>query len=303
MVKIHLSNDIESWYLSEIGSFFKRSKTYSYKQFAKIAKRSLGISFKELLVALPDELEQHANKINANRPTHFAKDRADFIAVYEKFRSSISSKNFIQKVNLKVCPYCNRNYIFNFRKNKKNQATAQLDHFYDKSTYPYFALSMYNLVPSCSTCNQRKLNKDVLVNPIFNPYKDNIHNHIRFKSSEILSLDALKEKDLDFFSEERIGISIEEKTTDAKTNEHLKTFNIEGLYNNHKDIIAELYQTRIIYSDEYIDELLEKFGGTVFKDKEDLLRLITCGYVDDESLNKRPLSKLIKDISTELGLT
>jgi len=197
MVKIHLSKDIESWYLSEIGSFFKRNRTYSYKQFARIVKRSLGISLKELLVALPDELDKHANKIKTHRPTNFITDRRDFIAVYEKFRSSVASKKFIEKVNLKVCPYCNRNYIFNFKKNKKNEATAQLDHFYDKSTYPYFSLSMYNLVPSCNICNQRKSKKDVLVEPIFNPYKDNIHNHIRFKSSKILSLDKLKEKDLD----------------------------------------------------------------------------------------------------------
>ncbi len=302
MVKINLSKDIENWYLQQIGSFFKRNKTYSYKQFAKIVKNSLDISFKELLLLSPDELEKYANVIKIHRPTNFTTDRTDFTDVYKKFRASVSSKKFIEKVNLKVCPYCNRNYIFNFKKNKKNEATSQLDHFFDKSTYPYFALSLYNLVPSCSICNQRKSKKDVLVEPIFNPYEDNIHNHINFKSSKILSLEELKEKDLDFFSEKRIGISIEEKTINTKTQEHLKTFNIEGLYNNHKDIIAELYQTRIIYSDEYIDELLTKFGGIVFKDKEDLLRLITCGYVDDESLNKRPLSKLIKDISQELGL-
>jgi len=302
MVKINLSKDIESWYLKELGSFFKRNKTYNYKQFAKIVKKSLGISFKKLLLFSPDELEKYANKIKRHKPTNFTIDRTDFMAVYKKFRSSVSSKRFIEKVNLKVCPYCNRNYIFNFKKNKKNEATAQLDHFFDKSTYPYFALSMYNLVPSCSICNQRKSKKDVLAEPIYNPYKDNIHNHISFKSNEILSLEELKEKDLDFFSEERIVISIEEKTTNTKTEEHLTTFNIKGLYNSHKDIITELYQTRIIYSDKYIDELLTKFGGVVFKDKEDLLRLITCGYVDDESLNKRPLSKLIKDISTELGL-
>ena len=117
-----------------------------------------------------------------------------------------------------------------------------------------------------------------------------------------MSLEELKEKGLDFFSEKRIGISIEEKTINTKTKEHLETFNIQGLYNNHKDIIAELYQMRMIYSDEYINELLREFGREVFNDKEDLLRLITCGYVDDESLNKRPLSKLIKDISQELGL-
>ena len=302
MVKINLSKDIENWYLKEIGSFFKRNKTYSYKQFAKLVKSSLGISFKELLFASPDELETHANAIKRAKPSNFMSDSKELIAVYEKFRTSVSSKKFIEKVNLKVCPYCNRNYIFNFKKNKKNEATAQLDHFYDKSTYPYFALSMYNLVPSCGICNQRKSKKDVLAEPIFNPYKDNIHNHISFKSSDILSLEDLKEKDLDFFAEERIGISIEIKTKDTKIKEHLETFNIEGLYNNHKDIITELYQTRSIYSDEYIEELLKEFGGTVFKDKEDLLRLITCGYVDDDCLNKRPLSKLIKDISKELGL-
>jgi len=302
MVKINLSKDIESWYIKEIGYFFKRSKTYSYKQFAKIVKSSLGLSFKKLLLLSPDELEKYATVIKAHSPSNFTIDRTEFMAVYKKFRSSVSSKKFIEKVNLKVCPYCNRNYIFNFKKNKKNEATAQLDHFFDKSTYPYFALSMYNLVPSCSICNQRKSKKDVLVEPIYNPYKDNIHNHISFKSNEILSLEELKEKDLDFFSEERIAISIEEKTINTKTKEHLTTFNIEGLYNNHKDIVCELYQKRVIYSDSYIDELLKNFSGEVFNDRDDLLRLITCGYVDDESLNKRPLSKLIKDISTELGL-
>ena len=302
MVKINLSKDIEKWYLKEIGSFFKRSKTYSYKQFAKIAKKSLGISLKKLLLLSPDELEKYAIQVKNSIPANFVTDKRDFVAVYESFRSSVSSKRFIKKVNLKVCPYCNRNYIFNFTKNKKHEATAQLDHFFDKSTYPYFALSLYNLVPSCSICNQRKSTKDVLENPIFNPYKDNIHNHISFKSSEILSLEELKEKDLDFFSEERMSISTENKATNSKTEEHLTTFNIEGLYNNHKDIVAELYQKRVIYSDEYIDELLENFSGDVFKDKEDLLRLITCGYIDDEDLYKRPLSKLIKDISQELGL-
>lgn len=302
MVKINLSSDIEQWYLSEIGLFFKRNNTYTYKQFATVIRDSLGISFKQLLIAAPQELEEFARVVKFDQPTNFSADQNQFISAYEKFRASVSSKRFIEKVNLKVCPYCNRNYIFNFKKNKKNEATAQLDHFYDKSSYPYFALSLYNLVPSCSVCNQRKSKKDVLDEPIFNPYQDNIHNHIGFVSSQILSLEELKVKGLDFFAEERIGIGIESKTSDSKVDEHIETFNIEGLYNNHKDIVTELYQKRVIYSDEYIDELLERYGDNVFKDREDLLRLITCGYVDDESLNNRPLSKLIKDISQELGL-
>ena len=297
MVKITLDEDMESWYLNEIGKFFKRNQTYSYKEASKIVKKSLGISFKKLLISSPDELLELAQKIKDNKVNSFESDKKIMIGMYEKFRSSVSSKNFIEKVNLKVCPYCNRNYIFNFRKNNKQESTAQLDHFIDKGTYPYFALCLYNLIPSCSTCNQRKSAKDVLDEPIYNPYSDNIHNHIKFSATEILASDTL-----DFFDEKRINISIEPKTSDAKIDEHIETFNIEGLYNNHKDIVAELYQKRIIYSDEYIDELLESFGEGVFESRNDLLRLITCGYIDDDSLNIRPMSKLIKDISEELGL-
>ncbi len=302
MVKINLPNNIETWYLKEIGRFFKRNQTYSYKQVSKIVKDSLGISLKKLLIASPSELISIAESIKVSQPVSFTSDKRILIDIYSKFRNSVSSKNYIEKVNVKVCPYCNRNYIFNFKKKKKKEATAQLDHFIDKGRYPYLALSMYNLVPSCSVCNQRKSAKDVLDEPIYNPYDDNIHNHIKFCSSEILSIEDLKAKDLDFFSEERINISIEAKTSDSRIDEHLETFNIDSLYNNHKDIVSELYKMRVIYSDEYIEELLEQFGGIVFHDKDELLRLITCGYVDDEDLHKRPLSKLIKDISEELGL-
>jgi hypothetical protein len=59
-------------------------------------------------------------------------------------------------------------------------------------------------------------------------------------------------------------------------------------------------QKRVIYSDTYIDELFKQYEGTLFKNREDLLRLITCGYISDEEIDKRPLSKLIKDISQEL---
>lgn len=79
-------------------------------------------------------------------------------------------------------------------------------------------------------------------------------------------------------------------------------FNIKNLYEEHKDVVSELFQKAEIYNDSYIDELMQKYEGTLFKNREDLLRLVTCGYVSDEDLHKRPLSKLIKDISEELKL-
>ena len=64
----------------------------------------------------------------------------------------------------------------------------------------------------------------------------------------------------------------------------------------------ELLQKRVIYSDSYIDELFKQYEETLFKNREDLLRLITCGYIGDEEISRRSLSKLIKDILLELGL-
>jgi len=63
-----------------------------------------------------------------------------------------------------------------------------------------------------------------------------------------------------------------------------------------------IYSTVIIENKSYLDELLTQYEGTLFKNREDLQRLISGGYVSDEEIGKRPLSKLIKDISGELGL-
>ena len=77
--------------------------------------------------------------------------------------------------------------------------------------------------------------------------------------------------------------------------------NIENEGFTFSERYSFMSRIRLIYNDSYIDELANNYSG-LFKNREDLLRLITCGYVSDEDLNKRPLSKLIKDISEELGL-
>lgn len=46
----------------------------------------------------------------------------------------------------------------------------------------------------------------------------------------------------------------------------------------------------------------ESDKAKLFKNKEDLLRLIFGGYIADEELGKRPLSKLTKDILEQLEI-
>lgn len=210
-----------------------------------------------------------------------------FYTLYQRLKKS----EYIKDLDITVCPYCNRNYIFNFKKSNSLKATAQLDHFFDKSTYPYFSISIFNLVPSCQTCNQRK---SKIQNDIYHPFIEAFNDDVKFK---------LKLKDCKFYYD-KDSLEIEKKIlkNEDKVNSHIKTFNIDNLYEEHKDIVLELIQKAQIYNESYIDELYQKYEGTLFKNREDVLRHITGGFIEDKDINKRPLSKLIKDISEELDL-
>ena len=52
---------------------------------------------------------------------------------------------------------------------------------------------------------------------------------------------------------------------------------------------------------EHFDSLRKSLKSLNFNEDE-IHRFITCGYLKDEDLHKRPLSKLIKHISEELGI-
>ena len=139
MEKIKMPLDIEKFYLREISNYFKRNKTFRYKEIAKIIKKNLGLSFKKLLILKPDEI---INLINSTPISFSAADKKIMEDLYKNFRSSISSKNLLEKINLNVCPYCNRNFIFNFNKNDSKEATAQLVHFFYKWKYSYLCVSL-----------------------------------------------------------------------------------------------------------------------------------------------------------------
>lgn len=62
----------------------------------------------------------------------------------------------MDSLNIPVCPFCNRQYITSWEDMKKEKkSTSDLDHFFPKSEYPLFALSLFNFVPSCQVCNSR----------------------------------------------------------------------------------------------------------------------------------------------------
>ena len=244
---------------------------------------------KKIILAKPNELKNIAisykryNKKFENKYDNFTTIKKEYCAY-----------DLLQKLNITVCPYCNRNTIYNLKYTKKR--TSELDHFYPKSEYPVLALSFYNLIPSCKICNKLKSDKNQeYINPYDKQYNFNKNIKFDFKIKDATftySTDGFK-----LLCKADKNISKDEK---RRARNNIQLFKLNDLYQNHKDTVLELIQKREIYPDSYIDELYENYS--FFNNREDVLRLITGGYIDDKDLGKRPLSKLIKDISKELEL-
>ena len=247
------------------------------------------LDLEKLIVLTYDELCDLKEFMDKNKSfVELNKTQKDyFYTLYERLKKP----QYINDLGITVCPYCNRNYIFNFQKSNSLNATAQLDHFFDKSSYPFFSVSIFNLVPSCGTCNQRKSKKQ---DEIYHPFNEALNDDVKFR---------LKIKDSKFYYDKNsLEIENEIINNEVKVKSHIEIFNIDNLYNEHKDVVLELIQKAQIYNESYIDELYQKYEGTLFKNREDVLRHITGGHVEDGDISKRPLSKLIKDISEELEL-
>lgn len=72
----------------------------------------------------------------------------------------------------KMCPYCHQAFAHTLVPDGTGSFRPTLDHYYAKSRYPYLALSIFNLVPSCYTCNsQLKLTKDFYAERHVHPFE------------------------------------------------------------------------------------------------------------------------------------
>ncbi len=205
---------------------------------------------------------------------------------------SFNKLDFIKRIEIDTCPYCNRNYIYYL--SKTSQIKPQIDHFFPKSVYPLFAVSFYNLIPSCQTCNGfgAKEEKDPLNVGLTNPYLFvNANFKFTYKIKTVHFLNSLHDKN-----------SIEVKFRN-KLQGHLDVFKLDELYAQHSDHVIELIlKSKVAYSEEYRKYLKTyREKGLKFSDSE-IDRMILGNYSSDNEVHKRPLAKLYQDIGKELGL-
>ena len=253
-------------------------------------------SFEEIIFVEPHKTNALVEKVET---LNIDKKELEKIFKYNgKFQPLLAS--FFEKhLKPRTCYYCNIDYVNVYEEENgelKNKFT--LDHFVDKGKYPYLALSLFNLVPSCYVCNS-KIKRDTkfyedekLKNT--NSYLKSFQFDEKVKFKLYLSNSC---KDLNIKSKDDIAIPLKERYSD-EYEKYIKVFKLNERYEAHKDIVFEMIEKAELYPESRLKELQDLTGIPYQEIKKDIFKLID----DNVDLSKEPFSKLKKDISQELGI-
>lgn len=302
---------------SEFETWFDKHGQSTENWLTEQSENKLNI-FKTFIIGKHEDLEKLKNDIGIIsdiETKNYFKNR------YSEFRSNESYWNgsiLVKKLGVRVCPYCNRNFIDTYTKERKVKSNVQIDHFYPIDKYPYLGLSLYNLIPSCAICNKAKLNHEVNIIYPYDMIEGNYGKDAKFKTSFYTNKDDIfleteenicneHRYDVDYLLGNSDNFKIEIDIINVKSQKgkkiknSIELFNLDYLYSLHKDYVRELIKKAVIYNESRITELYKEYGE-LFNSREELIQIIVGNYVNDEELGKRPLAKLIKDISEDLGI-
>ena len=211
--------------------------------------------------------------------------KTEYEKLYFKFSSHVAADKILKVMKVNVCPYCNRQYTFTVL----SKTRPEFDHFFPKSDYPFLAISIYNLVPSCGLCNKAKSNS--VFEKFLYPYEESFEDKgIHFEISNLIG---------NLLKQEEIIVKLEPIENQQDLIElYNKIFKIESLYQQHSDYISELLYKNYIFNDEAIESIYRSYKK-LFNSPSELKQLILGNYEPD-NFNQRPLSKLTKDIMQQL---
>lgn len=268
--------------ISEIIKDILKDKEYSNDIYENI---------KHLILISPEEMVMHNEalkkeniKINLKNKDKLEKYKELYEKIFlnKKYRKNNNiyrwPTRIIQELSLNVCPYCNRNYI----NPRGNSQGGQTDHFFSRNHYPILSISLYNLIPSCSTCNLIKSDEKITCHPFL--AKD---RYLKF------SFLPTKNKQWE------IKIKNNKKYEDL-----IKELKLEEAYAVNQLDINKMYEIELTYSTEYRDKLKKFFqdnpnpNDTRYCISDKYIDRILFGYIieyEKEVFRNTPLSYLKHD--------
>ena len=254
---------------------------------------------KEVLTLIEEISDSTANEIIKKR---FKNDILNDLKLVLGARVYLKIFNFWNSTSLSNCSNVDLTNIVI----KKNHYT--LDHVLPKNEYSFFSLSLYNLTPSCYSCNSKfKHIKEFTVN---NELAKICPTSDKFELNQMFTFKLnFDVNDIDFETKikqirqiEDVVVKIENIQSSKGVEEFLEIFKIKSRYEFHKNISFDLIEKRKKYPDSELNDIAKIFiKNNIFFDLETLKKDI-YGKECFESTNS-PFEKYKQDIAGQLGLT
>jgi len=249
----------------------------------------------KVIKGLPPQLERIKNHFSANEEKTALKRLLNYdswvneTGVFENY----NPYHLAQALSINTCPYCNRMYTKTVVNKTidgeiKKITRPEFDHWFPKEKYPLLALSFYNLIPSCHTCNSSvKGDTDFTLETHIHPYVDEkINMQYSYEYDKGLSNYKFKIKYKD--------------DTNNKAKTTAEEFKLKEIYETHEDEIKDLLRMKNVYTDTYLQKLDNLLGVTV--SYEEIYRLAFGTYIEESKFDKRPLSRMKRDLLKELDI-
>lgn len=208
---------------------------------------------------------------------------------------------------VKVCPYCNGEYVFAFKLDKLasdrlgRAYKSPFDHYFPRARYPFLGLSLYNLIPSCSRCNS-SMKKDKfkglvdMTHPYDNssePGYKSMHEGMQFRVlvSQIKAFTSCSTEDIDavLLTERIKGTYLAGKCWE-------RMFRLNESYSNiYLGRVADAMCKSVGYTASYFEELkgrLSRLGLPV----GDVERLVYGASLQQNDINRTPFAKMTIDV-------
>jgi hypothetical protein len=199
---------------------------------------------------------------------------------YTSYRGSDHCYRRYQKLLFEqaTCPYCNDDSakiikIARTAPKSKIMMLYDIDHFYPKHAFPYLALSFYNHIPSCKTCNQTfKEGKIFDIDTHIHPYQHCFDSIYRFELNHSVLTNEPVEKvklvNVSTFPDQLAGIlGLEERYTGGT--KLARTADLIDILSKRTHLLAD--PACAPYEFKALLDLINAFG--VIKKKEDILSL------------------------------
>ena len=308
-IRDSLFNDYkrEPWYNNLITKFeqLMNRRSQKIKNLVEEIKGRQFSSFAEyfeiLILLEPQCMETYVNNIYSTVNKNYFKKIKDLYNLSQEITvmgepekiNTYMIQNFIDSDSrgLLVCPYCNRNYI----NTRDRLLGAEMDHFYNKDTFPMFSISLYNFIPSCSICNRIKSTQKLKINPYL---RDNT-NKVKFDLTRIenpnnpndyIDYQIEIKRDLDG------NLHTLEETEDLK-NDLINVLKLDEAYKVHNIEVREMVNREREYNEKYREDLKNMFSGEGIEiDKKiDALIYGDIIFTSEDDLINKSLGKFKKD--------